>query len=145
MSMGPTQGVTAILCSSQSSGNGQEIEIAIREAQSPAPRIESDNTFAPLPTPINVQKLEDTLSNQPDQQFVSRVSNYLRYGADVGFTGRRIARFSRNLPTALSQPSVVTENLSREVALGRVAGPFPAHHYLIFRCHSLLSPQEAYG
>lgn len=78
--VGPTQGVTAILCSSQSSGNGREIEIA---------------------TPINVQKLEDT-SNHPDQQFVSRLCNYLSYGADVGFTGRRIARFSRNLPTALS-------------------------------------------
>lgn len=107
--VGPTQGVTAILCSSQSNRNGWEIEIA---------------------TPINVQKLEDT-SNHPDQQFVSRLCNYLRYGADVGFTGRRIARFSRNLPTALSQPNVVTENLFREVALGR------AHHYLIFRCHSV--------
>ena len=44
----------------------------------------------------------------------------------MSFTGRRIAGFSRNLPTTLSQPSTVTENLSREVALGRVAGPFPS-------------------
>ena len=44
----------------------------------------------------------------------------------MGFTGRRVSRFSRNLPSAVSQPSIVTENLSREVALGRVAGPFPS-------------------
>ena len=124
--VGPTQGLTALPCSSQSRGNGQEIVIPTREVQSPAPPTESDNTFPPLPTPINVQKLEDTLSNHPDQQFVSQLCNYLRHGADVGFTGKRIARFSRNLPTALSQPSIVTENLSREVALGRVAGPFPS-------------------
>ena len=52
--------------------------------------------------------------------------NNFRYGADVGFTGRRTARFSRNLPTILSQPGIVSENLSKEVALGRVAGPFPS-------------------
>lgn len=40
--VGPTQGVTAILCSSQSSGNGREIEIA---------------------TPINVQTHLTTLTN----------------------------------------------------------------------------------
>ena len=95
------------------------------EAQSPAPLIASKNTLPPLPTPINVQRLEDTLTNHPDQEFVSRLCNNLRYGADVGFTGRRVPRFSKNLPSAVSQPNIVTENLSREVALGRVAGPFP--------------------
>ena len=96
------------------------------ETQSQVPLIESENTTCPLPTPINVRRLEETLTNHPDQEFVSKLCNNLRYGADVGFTGRRVARFSRNLPTALSQPNTVSENLSREVALGRVAGPFPS-------------------
>ena len=43
----------------------------------------------------------------------------------MGFTGRRVSRFFKNLPSAASQPNIVTENLSREVTLGRVAGPFP--------------------
>ena len=96
------------------------------ETQRQVPLIESENTTCPLPTPIDVRRLEETLTNHSDQEFVSKLCNILRYGADVGFTGRRVARFSRNLPTALSQPNIVSENLSREVALGRVAGPFPS-------------------
>ena len=34
----------------------------------------------------------------------------------MGFTGSCVAGFSLNLPIAVSQPSIVTENLSREVA-----------------------------
>ena len=71
---GPTQDVTAL----PHSGNGQGLAIATMEAQSPAPLIESKNTFSPLPTPINVQRLEDTLTNHSDQAFVSRLCNNLR-------------------------------------------------------------------
>jgi len=39
----------------------------------------------------------------------------------VSRTGPRAPRFSRNLPTALDQPNVVTANLMKEVSLGRVA------------------------
>lgn len=114
-----TQGLTArpTLCGNQS-GKGGGIEIVTMvAAQSQVPLIESENNTCPLPTPINVRRLEETLINHPDQEFVSKLCNNLRYGADVGFTGRRVARFSRNLPTALSQPNIVSENLSREVAL----------------------------
>lgn len=122
-----TQGLTALPtpCSNQS-GKGEGIEIVNMEAQSQVPLIESEKNTCPFPTPINVRRLEETLTNHPNQEFVSKLCNNLRYGADVGFTGRRVARFSRNLPTALSQPNIVSENLSREVALGRVAGPFPS-------------------
>lgn len=47
--------------------------------------------------------------------------------------GPRAPRFSRNLPTALEQPSVVTANLMKEVALGRVAGPFPTPRFPNFQ------------
>jgi len=55
---------------------------------------------------------------------VARLCSYLKTGADIGYTGPRIARFSNNLPTALAQPEIGTENLTKEVALGRVGGPF---------------------
>ena len=110
--------MTALPHSSLSSGNGQGLAITTIEAQSSALLTGSKNTFSPLLTPINVQRLDDVLTNHPDQDFVSRLCNNFRYGADVGFTGRRFSRLSKNLPSAVSQPSIVTENLSREVALG---------------------------
>lgn len=62
-----------------------------------------------------------------------RLCNSLKYGADIGFKGPRVPRFSRNLPTALDQPDVVTANLMKEVVLGRVAGPFPPLLFQISR------------
>lgn len=127
--VGPTQGLTVMSapCGNQSKITGG-IERVTMETQGQAPlaRTESEDHTWPLPTPINVQRLQDTLANHPDHEFVFKLCNNLRFGADVGFTGRRTARFSKNLPTVLSQTGIVSENLSKEVALGRVAGPFPS-------------------
>ena len=84
----------------------------------------SKGYYGALPTPINVNDLERALSGHPDHSFVSTLCSTLKHGVDVGYSGSRVSRFSRNLPTALEQPHVVTANLLKEVALGRVAGPF---------------------
>lgn len=78
--------------------------------------------------------LESVLADHPDRIFVSTLCNNLKYGADIGYNGSRIARSSKNLPTALSQPTVVGANLAKEVTLGRVAGPFstpPFHDFQV--------------
>jgi hypothetical protein len=77
-----------------------------------------------IPTPINVNLLEKALKGHPDRQFVSQLCQNLRHGARIGFQGKRVQRFSKNLPTALADPTVVSSNLATEVSLGRVAGPF---------------------
>ena len=77
-----------------------------------------------LPTPILIDNLEYALTDHPDKQFVVEICNNLRSGARIGFEGQRAPRFSRNLPTALADPNVVTQNLAHEISLGRVAGPF---------------------
>ena len=126
---GHTQGVTA----PHSQGNHERPEIGTetrhgmetRILLSPTPPDESKAFTGSLPTPINVNSLEMVLVDHPDRLFVSRLCNSLKYGADIGYKGARVPRFSRNLPTALAQPDVVTANLMKEVALGRVAGPFP--------------------
>lgn len=85
------------------------------------------NDFSPQDvhvTPINVDRLEQELSDHPDPTFASTLCGQLRFGAHIGYKGPRIARFSRNLPTALANPTIVTANLEAEVKLGRVAGPF---------------------
>ena len=101
--MGLTPGMTVSPAPSRHrSGKGCGTKIAPRPTQRLAPQLESEDGFGSLPTPINVQRLEDTLADHPDHEFVLKLCDILRNGADVGFTGRRIARFSRNLPTALS-------------------------------------------
>ena len=52
---------------------------------------------------------------------MTKVCGYLKTGADIGYTGSRTARFF--LPTALALPEIVSENLAKEVALGREAAP----------------------
>ena len=59
------------------------------------------------------------------------------YGASIGYTGPRAPRFSRNVPTAQDQPNVVTANLMKEVALGRVAGPFPTPPFPNFQVSAI--------
>ena len=76
--MGPTPGMIALPtpCGNQSrKGKGKEIVTV--EAQSRAPLPESEDHVWPLPTPINVQRLEDTFANHPGREFVSRLGNNL--------------------------------------------------------------------
>lgn len=77
-----------------------------------------------VPTPIAVSKLELSLAGHPDQHFVAQLCNNLRRGAHIGFEGERKPRFSKNLPTALAHPDIISSNLAHEISLGRVAGPF---------------------
>ncbi len=77
-----------------------------------------------IPTPIDVFKLELSLVEHPDPNFVAQLCTNLRCGAHIGFEGERAPRFSKNLPTALAQPDIISSNLAHETSLGRVAGPF---------------------
>jgi len=77
----------------------------------------------PLSTPVNVNSLEKVIDGHPNRTLVIQLYHNLRYGACVGYTGPRVPRFCKNLPTALAQPDIVTSNLAKEVALGRIAGP----------------------
>ena len=72
-----------------------------------------------LPTPIDVGKLVLSLVEHPNP-----LCTNLRSGAHIGFEGERAPRFSKNLPTALAQPDIISSNLAHEISLGRVAGPF---------------------
>lgn len=78
----------------------------------------------PLSTPVNVNSLEKVIDGHPNRTLVNQLCHNLRYGACVGYTGPRVPRFCKNLPTALAQPDIVTSNLAKEVALGRIAGPY---------------------
>ena len=60
-----------------------------------------------IPTPTDVNLLENALVGYPDPEFVSCLCQNLRHGARIGFQGQRALYFSKNLRTALADPNVV--------------------------------------
>ena len=77
---------------------------------------------------------------------MTKLCSYLKTEADIGYTGSRTARFSKkkNLPTALALPEIVSENVAKEVALGK--GSCPLLHSTIPQLASVSyrsCPQEA--
>ena len=64
------------------------------------------------------------MSSHPDKQFVEKLCRELREGARIGYTGPRMPRESRNLPSANKNPETIQTNLAKEVELGRTVGPF---------------------
>jgi hypothetical protein len=75
-------------------------------------------------TPVRVDALEDTLCGHPDSSFVLKLCSDLRFGARFGYDGPRMSKFSKNLKSAIDNPTIVSTNLAKEVALGHTAGPF---------------------
>jgi hypothetical protein len=67
--------------------------------------------------------LEDALCGHPDSSFVLKLCSNLRFGALLGYDGPRMSKFSKNLKSAIDNPTIVSTNLAKEVALGHT-GPF---------------------
>ncbi|CAB4018174.1 Hypothetical predicted protein [Paramuricea clavata] len=79
-----------------------------------------DNTIV---TPIRVDALEDALCGHPDSSFFLKLCSDLRFGARLGYDGPRMSKFSKNLKFGIDNPTVVSTNLAKEVALDHTAVP----------------------
>ena len=62
-------------------------------------------------TPIHVDALEDALRGHPDPSFVLKLCSDLRFGARLGYDGPRKSKFSKNLKSAIDNPTIVANNL----------------------------------
>ena len=108
----------------QPSTQNSKSMMTTKENQATNPPDQNEINVSSLPTPICVKTLTNLLSGYPDSSFVYELCNIFRQGARIGFRGQRTHRFSKNLPTASSNPTSVSSNLANEVSLGRMAGPF---------------------
>ena len=64
------------------------------------------------------------LENHPDKSFVDTLCSELQYDAHIGYEWLCCApRSSKDIPCATTNLSVIDENLAKEVALCRTAGP----------------------
>ena len=88
-------------------------------------------------TPLDVDKLALELVNHPNRSFVDNLVNALRYGTRIGYLGPQKFRVSNNLISASQHPEVISANLSKEMSLGRVAGPFLSPPLPNFQCHPI--------
>lgn len=86
-------------------------------------------------SPIDIYRLELELATYPNRNFVYNLLSTLKEGTRIGYTGRRSDRVSPNLISAAQHSDVVSLNLQKEVALGRVAGPYPSPPLPKFQCH----------
>ena len=59
------------------------------------------------------------------------------FGFRIKFMGERRPFESPNLKSAREQPHIVTAKLDKELAAGRIAGPFPSPPFSNFRCSPL--------
>ena len=94
-------------------------------ASSPSVSLSTSQLASHRPfTPINISALKTELSKHPDREFVSFLLDGLSHGFRIGYTGPRDTLISSNLSSALNQPEIVSQYLSRECEHGHTAGPY---------------------
>ena len=99
----------------------------------------------PLPTPIKISKLEFYLDGYPPASKRYLLDGFLR-GFSLDYVGYHETSFCNNLLSAIQNPSAVNEKLSKELKLGRIAGPFSEKPFSSLRLSPLgLIPKKAPG
>lgn len=76
-----------------------------------------------MPTVVSVEKLSLYLSGYPQDKLSYLLSGFT-FGFKLEFQGTRGAHYSKNLKSALVLPYIVYKKLCKEIALGRIIGPF---------------------
>ena len=75
-------------------------------------------------TTLRHSEFERELHNHPDKAWVSWLLHSILNGVSIGYKGPHTPYTARNLSSALQHPDVITSELQKEVAAGRVLGPF---------------------
>jgi hypothetical protein len=110
------------------------------------PTINPTNTVTNKPpklaTPINSELLDSYLSG-----YSIKKSNFLRSGFQngfsIGFEGEREDMISPNLSSANEMPDTIDRKIAKELSKGRIAGPYRAPPFPIFRTSPIgLQPKK---
>ena len=90
-----------------------------------------------LTTPLRHSLFESELANHPDKGWVSWLTSGIRNGVHIGYTGSRCSLRAKNLRSAYLHPGVIQAELTKELAAGRMAGPYPTLSIPNVRCAGL--------
>lgn len=98
-----------------------------------------------LPTPVRAKVLCNYLKGY-DENIVQFLKEGFSQGFSIGYEGNRVPFCSPNLKSALEMPEVVDRKLAKELALGRIAGPFDEPPFQNFRTSPIgLQPKKTPG
>lgn len=75
-------------------------------------------------SPIRVNEVEKSLFSYPLQNTAKELIYGLTYGFKLQYSGTRLPVKAKNSKSVSEHPDVVRQKLDKEIALGRVAGPF---------------------
>ena len=84
-----------------------------------------------VPTPINPQQLLQALIGYDQAEVNFLVDGFIN-GFKINYSGTPYLLSTHNHPSALDHKDIVEQKLSKEISLGRIAGPFissPFTHY----------------
>ena len=81
--------------------------------------------FASISTPLRLEAWRKHLANHPDQDFAQFIVRGIREGFPIGVDPTAsFVSARRNMSSALENPQVIEEYLSKEVTAGNIFGPF---------------------
>jgi hypothetical protein len=88
----------------------------------------------PISSPLRLNNWIKMLANFPDENLKHLIITGIVDGVKINYCGPRDkGRRCRNLPSAFSFPDAITDDIEKEVSLGRIAGPYssPPHPQII--------------
>lgn len=97
-------------------------------------------------SPLSVCEIEKCLENYPDFKFKNELLQGLKFGFKLNYTGPRTPIFCPNSKSVLENKEATKQKIDKEIALGRIAGPFLTPPFPTFRCSPLaLIPKSVPG
>ena len=111
----------------------------------PLPTDKNDSSdkikYSPLPTniisPVNVDVLEQCLTNHPDRNLVNFIIHGFTFGFDILYSGSLSQTSPNNLLSARSHQNNVSAAIAKEVSRGHTSGPFLCQPFPVLHCSPL--------
>lgn len=85
---------------------------------------ETLNIYSLGNSPVKVSILKNYIKHYPHKEIANEIIVGFTYGFSLKYSGSRLPRDSSNLKSAEQLPELLKVKLSKEINLGRIAGPF---------------------
>ena len=94
-------------------------------------------------SPICVNEVEKSLENYPYKVVACELIKGLKFGFTLNYSGPRSPITSKNLKSVADMPELTKQKISKELAMGRIAGPFSVPPFPTLRVSPIgLVPQK---